>query len=291
MPNLCTRVENRKVRITLVNISDDAALLKIGTKICEAEYITNNSPSSSNSSKANDTVEILTKDSEASNDEYEYKELSATDVNCNNSEVKDRLLLLLNKYRPTCWLPGEKQGEYLGEPLEIHLKKDVIVNKAPYRIPYAYQSKLDESIQEMLRDGTITLSKSSFNTPLIIVKRPGSDKLRPCLDLRELNRVIEPVFFPLPRISDLLNSLGQNTIISTLDLANAYHQCSLRPEDREKTAFTVGHSKYHFTRVPFGLQSAAGYFARIINEVLYDVIGTNCLAYMEQRKLNWLPQL
>ena len=53
---------------------------------------------------------------------------------------------LLNEYRETCWLPWEKQGKYTGDQLEIKLKTDTIVNKAPYRIPYAYQDKLGETI-------------------------------------------------------------------------------------------------------------------------------------------------
>ena len=91
-------------------------------------------------------------------------------------------------------------------------------------MPYVYQSKLDEYIKKLLEDGTVTRSKSSYNSPLIIVKR-GDGEIRPCIDYRELNELIEPVSFPLPRITDLLNLVGQYTYISTLDLDSAYHQC------------------------------------------------------------------
>ena len=151
------------------------------------------------------------------------------------------------------------------------MKEDTVVNRHPYRIPFAFQNKLDDVIKTMLDEGTITRSKSSFNSPLVIVRR-GDKEIRPVIDYRDLNKILHPISFPLPRVSDVLNSLGQSTYISTLDLASAYHQCEVSPEDREKTAFTVGSSKYEFTRVPFGLQSAPGFFARVINEVLYDVL-------------------
>ena len=187
---------------------------------------------------------------------------------------------VLNSHRNACWLPGETLGKYKGDQLEIKLKTHAVVNKAPYRVPHVHQSKLDECIKGLLDEGTITLSKSSYNSPLIIVKR-GDGEIRPCMDYRELNELIEPVSFPLPRITDLLNSLGQSVYISTLDLKSAYHQCEIRPCDREKTAFTVKNTKYEWTRVPFGLQSSPGFFARVISEILYDILGPQCLAYMD----------
>ena len=64
-------------------------------------------------------------------------------------------------------------------------------------------------------------------------------------------------------------------------MASAYHQCSIREEDREKTAFTVGSTRYEFTRVPFGLTSAPGYFSRVINETLFDLLGEQVLCYLD----------
>ena len=77
---------------------------------------------------------------------------------------------------------------------------------------------------------------------MIIVKKPDKS-IRVCLDLREVNKIIEPVAYPLPKIPDLLNALGNATYISTLDLANAFHQCEIKQSDREKTAFTVNNIK------------------------------------------------
>ena len=121
----------------------------------------------------------------------------------------------------------------------------------------------------MSKEGIINRSKSDFNSPLIIVPKPGGD-IRPCIDYRELNKIMVPVSFPIPRISDLLNYLGQTTVISSLDLASAYNKCEVRK-----------YTKYEYNRVPFGLQSAPGYFSRVINETLYDILGPEVLAYMD----------
>ena len=268
--NLITKVKNNRINIELINIGDEQVTLKTGTKFCRAEYF-------NPESVTNVPSEQICTANEANADS---RPLTSEDINCADPEMKLRLRELFNKYRDVCWLPGDTLGRYRGDQLEIITKNNKVVNKAPYRIPYAFQEELDTVIKKMLAEKTIKRSKSSYNSPLIIVKRPDGD-IRPCIDYRELNAVLEPISFPLPRISDLLNSLGKSTYISTMDLASAYHQCEIRPEDREKTAFTVKNTKYEFLRVPFGLQSAPGFFARVINEVLYDVLGPQCLAYMD----------
>ena len=88
---------------------------------------------------------------------------------------------LLNKYREIAWLEGESLGKYTGDFLEINLKEDVVVNKAPYRIPHAQKEQVDVEIKKILDSGIISRSKSVFNSPMIIVPKPGSAKLRLCL--------------------------------------------------------------------------------------------------------------
>ena len=102
-------------------------------------------------------------------------------IKCDYSPVKKRLLDVVNEYRHATWLPDEPLGKYRGDQLRIELKEDVVINKPPYRIPFAFQKQLDDTINSMLKYGIITHSKSNFNSPLIIVKRDNHD-IRPCLD-------------------------------------------------------------------------------------------------------------
>jgi hypothetical protein len=270
-------VNNNSVKVNLVNVGDDNVNLTHGTKLCAAEYW-----------DADNIVHVPSRtinvasaaESENKPADGQNRPLTSDDVKCDDPQFLGEVLKELNNCRNACWLPGDSIGKYTGDQLEIKMKGNTVVNKAPYRIPYVFQDKLDDYIKKLLDEGAIKRSKSSYNSPLIIVKRADGE-IRPCIDYRELNDQIETVSFPLPRITDLLNSLGQSTFISTMDLASAYHQCEIRPDDREKTAFTVKNSKYEWTRVPFGLQSSPGFFARVINEVLYDVLGPQCLAYMD----------
>ena len=106
-------------------------------------------------------------------------------------------------------MDGEALGHYTGDPLGIDLTDEKqIVNKPQYRIPHAKQEQLNKEIKNMLKQGVISKSKSPYNSPLIVVSKPGGD-IRPCIDFRALNKITIPLAFPIPRISELLSSIGQ----------------------------------------------------------------------------------
>ncbi|GFX11921.1 retrovirus-related Pol polyprotein from transposon 297 [Trichonephila clavipes] len=56
------------------------------------------------------------------------------------------------------------------------------------------------------------------------------------VNYRQLNCVTKDSY-PLPRIDD---TLADNTWFSTLDIKSGYWQAEIHPEDKEKTAFTMG---------------------------------------------------
>ena len=267
LAGVVTTVKNGNCLINAINLNDHDVTLSQGTKLTDA-YL-------------NPTDDFVNVVNQNENRDSQLPPITADVVNCSNPKLKPKLIKLLNQYRQICWLKGESLGHFTGDPLEINLTEDTVINQPPYRIPHSQQGKLNSEIQTMLKDGVITRSKSSFNSPLILVPKPDKSEIRICIDYRKLNSITRPVTFPIPRIADLLSSLGQTKIISSLDLASAYHQCEIHPKDREKTAFTVQNTKYQYQRVPFGLTSAPGYFSRVVNETLFDVLGPQVVAYLD----------
>ena len=267
--NVMTVVKNGHLLVNCVNYTDQPVVLSQGTHLSYANVM--------HESTVNTLQTVNSKDTVLNDD---LRPLTVNDINCDVQENKGEIVQLLNDYRKICWLPGERLGHYKDDPMPITLKEEIIINKAPYPIPHAKREQLNNEISEMLRQGIISRSSSSFNSPLIIVAKPFG-KIRPCIDYRALNKVTIPISFPIPRISDLLNSLSDTTVISSLDLASAYNQLDIKVEDRPKTAFTVGNTKYCFNRVAFGLVNSPSHFSRIINNVLFDVLGDNVMAYMD----------
>ena len=132
----------------------------------------------------------------------------------------------------------------------------------PYKIPHAYREEVLKELNEMEKAGIIQESDSSWAAPIAVVKKKDG-RLRICVDYRKLNQVTQVDAYPMPRIDDLLDSVGQSTYITTLDLAKGYWQVPVAPEDRPKTAFTTPKGLFEFTTMPFGLQRAPATFQRL----------------------------
>ena len=70
-----------------------------------------------------------------------------------------------------------------------------------------------------------------------VAKKDHSRRFR--IDFRKLNKITKKETYPLPRIDETLDALGQAQYFSTLDLAAGYWQIGMAPEDIEKTAYTT----------------------------------------------------
>lgn len=149
----------------------------------------------------------------------------------------------------------------------------------PYRVPMHLQEEVRGQVQDMLDNGVITPSTSSWSSPVLLTpKKNGTYRF--CVDYRRLNAVTSPDPFPMPVIEDLLNTLSGQQIYSTLDLKNGYWQIPLAENDREKTAFTLqGMGHFQFQVMPFGLSTAPATFQRAMETTLKGLPG--CCVYLD----------
>ena len=72
----------------------------------------------------------------------------------------------------------------------------------------------------------------------------------------------------MPRIEELLDSVGCSQYLTTLDLAKGYWQVPMAEEDQAKTAFVSPKGLYQFTTMPFGLRGAPATFQQLMDRVL-----------------------
>lgn len=81
-------------------------------------------------------------------------------------------------------------------------------------------------------------STSPFNSPMILVQNKlnseGERAYRLCVDFRKLNENLISTQYPLPRITEILEQLGNSVYFSTLDLSQGFHQVLIEKKDREK---------------------------------------------------------
>ena len=151
--------------------------------------------------------------------------------------------------------------------MEIDTGNSSPKKQALRRMPYAARQEIARQIEEMQRNGVIQPSQSPWSSPVVLVKKKDGSQ-RFCVNYRELNSVTKVDMFPLPRIDDLLDQLGESRYFSTLDLASGFWQIPVHPNSREKTAFVTPNGLFEFRVMPFGLCNSPAVFQRLMQQVL-----------------------
>ncbi|GBL83266.1 Retrovirus-related Pol polyprotein from transposon 297, partial [Araneus ventricosus] len=147
-------------------------------------------------------------------------------------------------------------------------------------LPLARKEEAEHLVKEMVDNGIIEESSGPWASPIVLVKKKdGSTRF--CVDYRKLNEITKKDSYPLPRIDDTLDALNGSQWFTTLDLKSGYWQVEVRPEDREKTAFTTGQGLWQFKVMPFGLCNAPATFERLMETVLRGLSSEACLVYLD----------
>ena len=171
-------------------------------------------------------------------------------------------------------------GDVKDFQMPIHLVDNIPV-AAPYRrIPPHLYKEVKNYIDDLITNGWVQESMSSYSSPIVVVrKKDGS--MRMCIDYRALNLKTVPDAQPIPRIQDILDTLGGQQWFSTLDMSKAYHQGYIDERFRHLTAFATPWTLLEWIRIPFGLRNAPPAFQRYINLVLGDLKGSVCEPYLD----------
>ncbi|GFX39222.1 retrovirus-related Pol polyprotein from transposon 17.6 [Trichonephila clavipes] len=92
-----------------------------------------------------------------------------------------------------------------------------------------------------------------------------------CIDYRKLNQKLVKAKFPLPLIEDVLDTLQEAKVYSTLVLRNGFFHVDVDEDCREYTSFIVPDGQFEFNKVPFGLSTSPGVFQRYVSSIFRDL--------------------
>ena len=197
-------------------------------------------------------------------------------------EQKKQLLLLIGEYRDVFATKMSELGRTDIYQHKIDTGDAKPVRQRFYRQSAEAKKEIEKHIIEMLENDIIEPSTSEWHFPVVIVgKKDGSSRF--VVDYRKLNQVTRPMSFPIPRLEDVFDTIGQNKpkFYTALDLASGFFQIPLDPETKHKSAFITPQGLYSFKVLPFGLHNSPSSFQMVLSEVLRGINWKFGLVYID----------
>ena len=142
----------------------------------------------------------------------------------------------------------------------------------PHRVPDRLKEGVRAEIEKLVELGIVVPSSSPWASPIVPV--PKSDgTVRVCIDYRQLNEVTQGDPFYMVTLEEILERVGEASVMSKLDLAKGFYQVEVEAQSQEKTAFVCPFGKFEFRKMPFGLKNAPALFQRCMEVVLHECYG------------------
>ena len=152
------------------------------------------------------------------------------------------------------------------------------IKQHPYRLNPLKLEAMRKELKYMLENDIIEPSTSEWSSPCILVPKPDKS-FRFVTDLRRVNSVSKTDSFPIPRIDDCIDRIGNAKFVSKFDLLKGFWQIPLTKRASEVSAFVTPDGLYQYKVMPFGLKNAPATFQRMINNVIKDL--DFCYAYID----------
>ena len=149
-----------------------------------------------------------------------------------SEEQQSALLNVLKKHH--VWPgPGKLGKTHLVEhPIDVQGAQPIRLR--PYRVPETKRQVIAQKVQKTLLSNVIQPSSSPWSSPVVLLEKPNGEH-RFCVDYRQLNVVTKRDAYPLPRIDETLDAVGNSKWFTTLDLQSGFGRFqSASPTERRQ---------------------------------------------------------
>ena len=117
----------------------------------------------------------------------------------------------------------------------------------------------------------------------IVYVMKKNEKLRVCVDFRDLNASTPKDMYVMPIVDMLVDSTTNNELLSFMDGFSSYNQILIVVDDISKTAFRYPGSlgTFECLVMPFGLKNTGATYQRVMNAIFYDMLGHHMEIYID----------
>ena len=154
------------------------------------------------------------------------------------------------------------------------------IKQRPYRASIPDQQFISEEIYKMVNAGIAQPSASPWASPIVVAMRKNGKK-QLCVDYRKLNSINKKDAYPLPRIDEMLDALGEAKWFSSTDLTNGFWQVGMHPDSIQKTAFISREGLFEFNVMPFGVCNGPATFQRAMDDMLGNYNWKFAMVYID----------
>jgi len=160
----------------------------------------------------------------------------------------------------------------------IDLNDDFKASKARvYSLSRNEKEEVQKLVNEHLKKGYIRPSKLPQTSPVFFVGKKDRGK-RMVIDYRRLNKQTVKNSYPLPLITDLVDSMGNKRVSTKMNLRWGYNNVRNKEGDEWKAAFTTHIGLYEPVVIFFGMTNSPVTFQGMMNEILRDMINEGKVA-------------
>ena len=164
------------------------------------------------------------------------------------------------------------------------LDTDIVVHRLPLREECAPVKqklrkvkpemllKIKEEVKEQLDAGFLEISKYPQLVVNIVPVPKKDEKVRMCVDYRNLNRTNLKNNFSLPHINTLVDNMTKHFLFSFMDGFSGYNQIRMASEDMEKTTFLTMWETFCYKVMSFGLKNVEAIYQRAMVMLFHNMM-------------------
>ena len=240
------------------------------SKLSSINNIVLNSPDSISNNKDSDQDFILPQHGPALTNIKVLNNLKSSKLSHLSPNKQDQVYKLVHDYKS---IFSDIPTRTNAAVHDIELIDDKPIKQHPYRHNPEKTAALKEEVQYMLNNDLIEPGSSPWASPCLVVPKPDGS-FRMVTDLRKVNSQTKADTYPIPRLDDCIDKVGQAQFVTKFDLLKGYWSVPLSDKAKEITAFVTSEGLYKYKVMPFGCKNASATYQRLLDQVTNGLINT-----------------